>query len=322
MTDAVTADGLTKHYPKAPRPAISQVSFAIPAEEVVGLLGPNGAGKSTLIRMICGASRPSSGSIRIFGADPLHDPMAKTKVAAMHQGAPLDMMLPAVDCLRIAARFRGLNWREIQPWVTELTEYLGLKDSMRRLAFQLSGGQKQRLQLARALLAVPQLLILDEPSAALDVAGRRTIWELVEWLRQEYRVTVLWASHNIDELERNCDRVLVINQGQVLRFARPRDLVREFGTEHVVAELRDERPAEAIVAWALGEGWKASHAGALLRVFPSEGGDAHALIPAVSARCRDAGAELVRIAVETDSLEDVFVRLTTQGEARTSVAQA
>ena len=76
----------------------------------------------------------------------------------MHQGAPLDMMLPSIDCLRIAARFRGLSWREISPWVGELTEYLGLKDSMRQLAFQLSGGQKQRLQLARALLAVPQLL--------------------------------------------------------------------------------------------------------------------------------------------------------------------
>jgi ABC-2 type transport system ATP-binding protein len=310
MNGALVANGLTKTYPKAPAPAIDDASFAVEAEEVIGLLGPNGAGKSTLIRMICGVSQPTAGTLSVFGFDPVREPMrAKTRTAAMHQGAPLDMMLPSIDCLRIAARFRGLSWREISPWVAELTEFLGLKDSMRQLAFQLSGGQKQRLQLARALLAVPQLLILDEPSAALDVAGRRMIWELVEWLRSEYRVTVLWASHNIDELERNCDRVLVIDKGRLLRFGRPRDLVDEFGASHVVVTVLDERAAETVMTWAVAEGYKAERTGLDVHVHPGTG-DAYALLPRLADQCRAVGVALHRISVETDSLEDVFMRLT------------
>jgi len=311
MDGALVANGLTKIYPKAPAPAIDDISFAIEPEEVVGLLGPNGAGKSTLIRMICGVSQPTAGTVSVFGFDPVREPMrAKTRTAAMHQGAPLDMMLPSIDCLRIAARFRGLSWREVSPWTAELTEFLGLKDSMRQLAFQLSGGQKQRLQLARALLAVPQLLILDEPSAALDVAGRRMIWDLVEWLRTEYRVTVLWASHNIDELERNCDRVLVINKGRLLRFARPRELVDEFGAAHVVVTVLDEQAAETVTTWAVAEGCKAERTGLDVHVHPGADGDAYALLPRLADQCRAAGVALHRISVETDSLEDVFMRLT------------
>ena len=313
------ANGLTKTYPKAPAPAIDDVSFAVDPEEVVGLLGPNGAGKSTLIRMICGVSQPTAGTVSVFGSDPVREPMrAKTRTAAMHQGAPLDMMLPSIECLRIAARFRGLSWREVEPWVGELTEFLGLKDAMRQLAFQLSGGQKQRLQLARALLAVPQLLILDEPSAALDVAGRRMIWELVEWLRTEYRVTVLWASHNIDELERNCDRVLVINKGRLLRFARPQELVDEFGAAHVVVTVLDEQAAETVMSWAVAEGCKAERTGLDVTVHPGVDGDAYALLPRLTDQCRAAGVALHRISVETDSLEDIFMRLT-RTEKRTNV---
>jgi len=319
MNGALVADGLTKTYPKAPAPSIDDVSFAIEPEEVVGLLGPNGAGKSTLIRMICGVSQPTAGTVSVFGFDPVGEPMrAKARIAAMHQGAPLDMMLPSIECLRIAARFRGLSWREVGPWVAELTEFLGLKDSMRQLAFQLSGGQKQRLQLARALLAVPQLLILDEPSAALDVAGRRMIWELVEWLRSEYQVTVLWASHNIDELERNCDRVLVINKGRLLRFARPRDLVDEFGAAHVVVTILDERAAEAVMTWAVAEGCKAERTGLDVHVHPGADDDAYSLLPRLAEQCRAGGMALQRISVETDSLEDVFMSLT-RTEERTNV---
>jgi ABC-2 type transport system ATP-binding protein len=319
MSGAVVAAGLAKWYPNAPKASIDDVTFAVERQEVVGLLGPNGAGKSTLIRMICGVSRPTSGSVSVLGFDPIRHPMeAKTRVAAMHQGAPLDMMLPSIDCLRIAAQFRGVRWRDVRPWVGELTEFLGLKGVLHQLAFQLSGGQKQRLQLARALLAVPQLLILDEPSAALDVAGRRMIWDLVEWLREEYRVTVLWASHNIDELERNCDRVLVLNQGRVVRFARPRDLVDEFGTAHLAVSVQEERFADMVVSWAVSAGCRAEMAGLDVQVWPQPDTNVHTLIPIIADQCRRAGFALTRISVETDSLEDVFIRLT-QGEERLSV---
>jgi ABC-2 type transport system ATP-binding protein len=319
MGEAILATGLTKWYPKADRPAVDDLTFAIEPQEVVGLLGPNGAGKSTLVRMICGASQPTAGSISIFGFDPVKSPMeAKSRIGAMHQGALLDMMLPSIDCLRIAARFRGLSWHAIQPWVDELTEFLGLKGQLGQLAFQLSGGQKQRLQLARTLLAVPQLLILDEPSAALDVAGRRLIWDLVAWLREEYHVTVLWASHNIDEIERNCDRALVIDRGRLLRFGRPRDLVDEFGSAHVLATTRDEALADQVEAWAVAVGGQPKRSGVDVHIYPGPGGDAYDLVASLTQYSRDGDIALARVSVETDSLEDVFMRLT-HGEEQTRV---
>jgi ABC-type multidrug transport system ATPase subunit len=320
MSEALLTTGLTKRYPKAPRPAVNDMSFAIEPQEVVGLLGPNGAGKSTMIRMICGTSQPSAGSVSVFGFDPIKSPMAaKTKVAAMHQGAPLDAMLPAIDSLRIAARFRGISWHDVRPWVDEVTDFLGIRGALGQLAFQLSGGQKQRLQLARALLTVPQLLILDEPAAALDVAGRRLIWELVGWLREEYQVTVLWASHDINEIERNCDRALVIDKGCLVRFGRPRDLIEEFATAHVVAATRDEAQAEQIVTWARTVGAEPSRTGTQVSVQPGPIGDASDLIPALTLFCAGAGIALTQVSVETDSLESVFMRLT-HAEEQTSVS--
>lgn len=315
MGEAILATSLTKWYPKASRPASDGLTFAIEPQEVVGLLGPNGAGKTTLVKMICGASQPTSGSISVFGFDPMKSPIAaKGRVSAMHQGAPLDMMLPSIDCLRIAARFRGISWHDVRPWVDELTEFLGLRDHLKQLAFQLSGGQKQRLQLARALLAVPQLLILDEPSAALDVAGRHLIWDLVAWLREEYHVTVLWASHDIGEIERNCDRALVINKGQLVRFGRPRDLVEEFATAHVVATTLDEGLADKIATWAVTVGGQSERDGVDVSIQPAPDGDAYDIIPSLTEYCRDAGIVLTRVSVETDSLEDVFLRLTNSEE--------
>jgi ABC-2 type transport system ATP-binding protein len=320
MSEALVVTGLTKQYPKAPRPAVSDMNFAIEREDVVGLLGPNGAGKSTMIRMICGTSQPTAGSVAVFGFDPMKSPMAaKTKVAAMHQGAPLDAMLPAIDSLRIAARFRGVSWHDVRPWVDEVTDFLGIKGALGQLAFQLSGGQKQRLQLARALLTVPQLLILDEPAAALDVAGRRLIWELVGWLREEYQVTVLWASHDINEIERNCDRALVIDKGRLVRFGRPRELVEEFATAHVVATTRDEAQAEQITVWARTVGAEPTRDGTQVCIEPGPVGDASDLVTALTRYCGDAGIALTGVSVETDSLESVFMRLT-HAEEQTRVS--
>lgn len=315
MTAAVIATRLEKRYPKADRPAITDFSFAVEPQEVVGLLGPNGAGKSTLMRMICGASHPTSGSLAIFGFDPIKQPVAaKARVAAMHQGSPMDMMLPAVDCLRIAARFRAISWRDARPWIDELTEFLGLKDVLNQLVFQLSGGQRQRLQLARALLAIPQLLILDEPSAALDPAGRRLIWDLVEWLRDDYRVTVLWASHNIDELERNCDRVIVVNRGRNIKFARPRDLIDEFGVAHLLVTVREEQAVAQVVSWAVSAGHKAESTGLDVVLHPGADTGVYDLIPTLTEFARTAAVDLSRVSVERDSLEDVFFRITQNEE--------
>ncbi|AGL17734.1 ABC transporter ATP-binding protein [Actinoplanes sp. N902-109] len=306
--EAVNAVALTKRYRGKQTPAVDGISFGIAAGQTVGLLGPNGAGKTTLMKMICGVTPPTSGSITVFGRDPVRDPVAaKSAIGAMHQSAPYDEMLSGLDNLRIAAKFRGLPWRAAQPWVTEVAGYLGLTEALPRLVFQLSGGQRQRLQLVRALLTLPRLLILDEPSAGLDVAGRHDVERFVRWLRGEHGVTVLWTSHHIEEIERNCQRVLVVDAGRVLRFAEPRELIREFGGSRLVVTVADPIAAKVVAEWADGAGLAATVDDAEVHIDGAAGAD---VLPALTRHCEDAGIAISGFGTVADSLEQVFLRLT------------
>ncbi|MFI6323638.1 ABC transporter ATP-binding protein [Nonomuraea sp. NPDC050556] len=307
-SDVVTAEGLTKRYRKSETPAVDDVSFEIARGETIGLLGPNGAGKTTLIKMICGVTTPTSGRVRVFDADPVRQPVAaKSGIGAMHQSGPFDMMLPALDNLRIAARFRGLRWRAVEPWAMELSEFLGITEALSRLCFQLSGGQRQRLQMVRALLTIPQLLILDEPSAGLDVPGRRQVEAFVTWLREEHGVTVLWTSHHIDEVERNSQRVLVVNRGKVVRFAKPRELVEEFGSTHLVVDVEDPEAGRVVGAWAQSAGYTAAVEESVVRIH---GAKAREVLPDLSKHCLDQGVAITGFSTAADSLEQVFLRMT------------
>ncbi|WP_220499146.1 ABC transporter ATP-binding protein [Microbispora sp. H10670] len=308
LRDVVTAVGLTKRYRGSERPAVDDVSFEIAQGETIGLLGPNGAGKTTLIKMICGVTTPTSGEIRVFEADPVRQPvLAKSGIGAMHQTGPFDMMLPALDNLRIAARFRGLRWREVRPWAFEVADFLGLSGAMQRLVFQMSGGQRQRLQLVRALLTIPRLLILDEPSAGLDVAGRRQVERFVTWLREEHGVTVLWTSHHIDELERNSQRVLVVDRGRVVRFAKPRELVEEFGSTHLLVTVEDPESGGLVAAWAESAGLRAKAEDNEVRIDDAKARD---LLPELSRYCQDHAIAINGVSTAVDSLEEVFLRMT------------
>jgi ABC-2 type transport system ATP-binding protein len=307
-SDVVTAAGLIKRYRGKEVPAVDGISFDIAEGEIVGLLGPNGAGKTTLIKMICGVTPPTHGQIRVFGADPVRDPVAaKNGIGAMHQTAPYDEMLSALDNLRIAARFRGLTWRVAERWALEVADYLGLADALPQLVFQMSGGQRQRLQLVRALITIPRLLILDEPSAGLDVAGRHQVERFVRWLRDDHGVTVLWTSHHIDELERNSQRVLVINHGRVLRFAHPHELVREFGGANVLVTVDDAVAGKVVLEWAETAGLVATAEGTEVHI---EDAVARDVLPELMRYCEDSGVAIAGASTVTDSLENVFLRMT------------
>ncbi|MFI7544732.1 ATP-binding cassette domain-containing protein [Actinoplanes sp. NPDC049599] len=307
-SDVVTAVELTKRYRGKDTPAVDGISFDIAQGETVGLLGPNGAGKTTLMKMICGVTPPTTGRIRVFGADPVHEPVAaKNGIGAMHQSGPYDEMLSALDNLQIAARFRGVSWRAVRPWAMEVAEYLGLAEALPQLVFQLSGGQRQRLQMVRALLTIPRLLILDEPSAGLDVAGRHEVEKFVRWLRDERGVTVLWTSHHIDEIERNCQRVLVINRGKVLRFAHPRELVREYGGAHLLVSVEDAVAGKVVLEWAESAGYTAAVDNLEVRI---EDAQVREVLPELARYCQDSAVAITGVGTVTDSLEQVFLRMT------------
>jgi ABC-2 type transport system ATP-binding protein len=308
-SDAVTTAELVKHYPGREVPAVDGITFQVAEGETIGLLGPNGAGKTTLIKMICGVTPPTSGDVRIFGIDPVRNPLtAKNSIAAMHQTGPFDQMLSALDNLKIAVRFRGVRWAAAQPWLLEIADYLSLTPSLPQPVFQLSGGQRQRLQLVRALITVPRLLILDEPSTGLDVAGRNQLEGFVRWLQKGYGVTVLWCSHQMDELERNSDRILVINHGRVLRFARARELVREFGgASAVLVTVEDTVASKVVLEWAESAGMPAAVDDTEVRI---EGVTVDEVMRPLLRHCQDSGVALAGISTVTGSLENAFLRMT------------
>ena len=311
--EAVTADNLVKHYHGRKVPAVDGISFEITEGETIGLLGPNGAGKTTLIKMICGVTPPTTGELRVFGADPARDPLdAKNSIAAMHQTGPFDQMLSALDNLKIAARFRGVRWRAVQPWLLEIAAYLGLTQSLTQSVFQMSGGQRQRLQLIRALITVPRLLILDEPSTGLDVAGRNQLEAFVRWLKREHGVTVVWTSHQMGELERNADRILVISRGQVLRYAPASELIREFGGDSaVLVTVQDSVATKVVLEWAESAGLSAAAGeGSGDTDVRIEGVAAHDVMRPLLRHCQDSGVALAGISTTAGSLENAFLRMT------------
>ncbi|MEU5643915.1 ABC transporter ATP-binding protein [Streptomyces milbemycinicus] len=315
MTPAVHAHELVKRYGGMAHDAVSHLSFAIEPGEVIGLLGPNGAGKTTLIKMICGATVPTRGAVEVFGADPAGPTGAvKRGIGVVHQSGPFDMMLPALDNLRTAARYKGLRWRDVRRQVDDLLTAFGLDGKTGQLTFTLSGGERRRLQVIRALLGDPPLLLLDEPSAGLDVSGRRQVWSLLHELRRRHGTTMLWTSHYVEEVERNCRRVLVVDHGRLVEFAAPRELAERFGGQ--VALVRPKRPqdTDALLA-VLGQ------AQPPLRMASREGeGEVEVRgqgmrtrLPALLTRAEALGIGIGAVEYRTPSLEDAFLTLVGAG---------
>ncbi|MEU7834631.1 ABC transporter ATP-binding protein [Nonomuraea sp. NPDC049129] len=303
---AVATRSLTKLYKPKVRPAVDAVTFTLEEGSVVGLLGPNGAGKTTLVKLLCGVTTPTAGRVQVLGGDPFAEAATvKQRVAVMHQSMPVDNMLSARDNLRIAASFRGLRWRTVRSRVDELIAQFGLEGAMDQLAFTLSGGQRRRLQLVRALLVVPRLLILDEPSTGLDVQGRRQMWEVIGKLNSEHETTVIWTSHYIEEIERNCTRVLIMDGGALIRDESPSVLVNEFGERSIRLRLpetadRDRLsaliPADCVIACAHDE-------------IEIGGSLADGDLSAVIGLVRDAAERGATVEFRVPSLEDAYVAL-------------
>ncbi|MEU6083400.1 ABC transporter ATP-binding protein [Streptomyces sp. NPDC047108] len=312
MTAAVLAEDVVKRYAGMRRPyAVDHLSFAIEPGEVVGLLGPNGAGKTTLTKLICGAAAPDSGRITVFGNDPnAHGGRAKRGIGVVHQSAPFDMMLSVLDNLRIAVAFKGLRWRRIHHRVEQLLAVFGLEESVSQLVFTLSGGQMRRLQVVRALLGDPPLLLLDEPTAGLDVGGRRQVWSVLDALRREHGTTVLWTSHYVEELERNCRWVLIVDQGRLVEQGAPADIAEKYGRHSAIVRPHPARDTVRLAELIGSCGLQVSAGEGLVEVS----GDVRALLPTALMEAKAEGIDVVSTEFRAPSLEDAFVELVEKSE--------
>ena len=218
----VSVQGLHKRYGEIV--ALRGITLEIKAGEVFGLLGPNGAGKTTTIEILEGLRQPDSGTVVVCGMDPRREQAAlKERIGAQLQATVLPDKIRVVEALTLFASFY-----RAPASVELLLERFGLRERRHAFFEKLSGGEKQRLALALAMVNNPELILLDEPTVGLDAQLRREIYVLIERFREERR-TVLLTTHYIEEAERLCDRVAIIDHGQVIALGKPRELVAHSG---------------------------------------------------------------------------------------------
>jgi ABC-2 type transport system ATP-binding protein len=281
--------------------AVRGVSFSVEEGEVFGLLGPNGAGKTSTIEVLEGLRVADGGRVSVCGFDPVRNPTElKREIGAALQSTSLPDKLKVTEALRLFSSFYN---RGRQP--EELLKRFGLEEKRNAFYSQLSGGQKQRLALALALVNDPKVLFLDEPTAGLDPQVRREIYDIVEELKHEKKTIVL-TTHYIEEAERLCDRVAIIDHGKVIAQGTPRELKqRSANTSRV--EVRLAKPASNGALKSLDGVVDARELGGAYVLHCQRTAPA---IVALVKHLETEGNELVSLEIATPSLEDVFIELT------------
>ena len=239
MNTIIKIDNLTKTY--GTLKAVDDLSFEIRKGELFAFLGVNGAGKSTTINIICGQLKKDEGTVIIDELN-LDDNLAKIKkkIGVVFQASILDPQLTVKDNLEIKASLYGLSRKEIKSRVNELAEILDFKSYLNRPLAKLSGGQKRRIDIARALLNKPDILILDEPTTGLDPQTRKMIWAVITKLRKENNMTVLLTTHYMEEAS-EADYVVIIDQGKMVAHGTPLDLKNKYvGDYMLIYNVKEE----------------------------------------------------------------------------------
>jgi ABC-2 type transport system ATP-binding protein len=230
---ALSSDSLVKHFPSHPR-ALDGLDLVVAEGAFFGLLGPNGAGKTTLIRAITGLTSPDAGSVRVFGTD-VHGAdgaLARRMVGYSPQDVALDRFVTISDLRRLHGRYFGMTRADARARADEMLTAFDLGDKGQSTANQLSGGMRRRLLLARALMHRPRLLILDEPTAGVDVELRHDLWAYIRRLHAD-GTTILLTTHYIEEAEALCERVAFIRSGRIVAEGSPPGLRERFSADRL-----------------------------------------------------------------------------------------
>ncbi len=306
---AVTTRALGKRYGEIV--ALADLDLSVPANAIVGFLGPNGAGKTTAMKLLVGLARPSTGSAEVFGLDVArHSTEVRSRVGYLAQEPRFYEHLSARETLRFVARFFYSGpGRAIERRIDELLDLVGLAGKADRPIGGFSGGERQRLGIAQANVNEPDLLLMDEPAAALDPAGRQAVLTILERLRE--RTTVFFSTHILDDVQRVADHVAILDHGRLLAYAPTPELLT--GNGATTFELGVRGPVDALSTALATEAW-------VENIDPHGDGDDHILYVRVN-DVDAAEARLLRVALAVPAvivrhfrrrsfeLEEVFLRL-------------
>jgi len=309
---AIVVEHLTKKFGEFV--ADDDLTFSVEKGEIFGILGPNGAGKSTLIRMLTTLIRPTSGRALVTGLDVARRPRSvRRAIGVIPQANTVDSDLTAWESLDIYGKFYGMSRAERRDRSTDLLQAVGLWEWKDKAAGTYSGGMRRRLEIARGLVHRPHVFFLDEPTTGLDPQSRRVIWDLLEKLRAEGDLTVLICTHYMDEADRLCDRLAIIDHGKIAVLGTPRELKASVpGQDTVVVQffrevgeaMREALRAIPDVSDAAVEGDHAVRMVLTGEVVPLE---------AILDATRRLENKVKSVSVQEPTLEDVFLHYTGRG---------
>jgi ABC-2 type transport system ATP-binding protein len=302
--------------------AVDNVSFTVQGGEIVGLLGPNGAGKSTLIRMLTTLVPPTGGTATVAGHDIIHDPTAvRESIGVIPQNMTSDPELTCAENLGIHARLYGITGAERRRRTAELLEAVGLSDRAGALAATLSGGMRRRLEIARGMVHNPQILFLDEPTTGLDPVSRISVWEMISHLRAQQGRTLFLTTHYMDEADRLCDRVAIVDTGRIVALDTPVALKASVpGASRIEVQFEPDLPDGPAALEALPAVKSVRALGSATYRISSDRGPASA--QELVELARQQKLELKSLSVESTSLDDVFLHYTGHALAEMSDVQA
>jgi len=302
-TPALAIHNLSKEYDGTR--AVNDISFTIEPGEIFGLLGPNGAGKSTTINMISGVTHIGSGSIEIFGYDNRRDYRnTRRMVGVMHQEIVIDNFFTIDQALRFHSGYYGVA--DDAEWRQNLIERLGLKPHLHKVMIKLSGGLKRRFMIAKALIHKPRLLILDEPTAGVDVELRHTLWDFVREINRQ-GTTILLTTHYLEEAEQMCDQIAIMHHGNLIALQSTATLLKELGTRSILVYL--ERPINQVPENLCCQGVELDDQGTTLQLTLSASQATGELLKTLC----ELGLPIADIETKRAGLEDIFLQITQTG---------
>lgn len=283
--------------------AVNGINFQVYRGESFGLLGPNGAGKSTTMKMISSVSQRTSGELEILGKEPNDQgPEIRAHLGVVPQKDLLDRELKVWENLMVYGRYFGLSRKWLKGKIEELLDFAQLQDKRNAKADDLSGGMQRRLAIARGLVNEPEILLLDEPTTGLDPQARHILWDRLFRLKEQ-GVTLVITTHYMDEAEQLCDRLIVMDKGEIMAEGAPADLIKQYSSKEVV-EVRFGADRNELIAKELqGMGDRIEVLPDRILIYTEQG-------EALLAKIIESGKNPITSLVRRSSLEDVFLRLT------------
>jgi ABC-2 type transport system ATP-binding protein len=306
-TNAIAVTKLKKQF--GDFVAVKEVSFTVHTGEIFGLLGPNGAGKTTLIRMMTTLTPPTSGSAEVGGHNVVTDADGvRHAIGVIPQALTSDPELTARENMMIHAKLYGLTSSQRAKLIPQLLESVGLTEFADKLVGSFSGGMRRRLEIARGLVHSPKIMFLDEPTTGLDPVSRTAVWEMISKLKESAGLTILLTTHYMDEADKLCDRIAIVDHGVLVALDTPAKLKDSVPVVDIVEAEFDNAPADwnASLEKLEGVASVADHDG-IIHISTTSG---PLTVRELMDLARDRGVNVRRVSVQGTTLDDVFLYYT------------